>query len=284
MSHGNSRLKDLAAVDCAFVAATWTDKGTERDHNEDASGVLVESDTCGVVVVADGVSSGEGGEVASQMAVEVTLRAFQEEPRTRPAGLRLYRAVQQANIEVYDRSVVVTPLRGMSTTLTAVAVDRGELTAVHVGDSRLYLIRNGEIEQLTRDHTVAADKARFGLISEERARNHPDKSTLTRCLGRDLIVNRDRLAHPLRQNDVLMMCSDGLYNILPEKEIVALASKPDVDEASRALVEATNQLGSYDNVTAAVIRMVGPIAAPTKKGGLTGMASRLIGRFAAKTG
>jgi protein phosphatase len=284
MSHGNSSLNDLAVVDCAFVAATLTDTGTERDHNEDSSGVLAESDTCGVVVVADGVSSGEGGEVASQMAVEVTLRAFQEEPRDRPAGQRLYRAVQQANIEVYDRSVIVTPLRGMSTTLTAVAIDRGELTAVHVGDSRLYLIRDGAIEQLTRDHTVAADKARFGLISEERARNHPDKSTLTRCLGRDLIVNRDRLVHQLQQHDVLMMCSDGLYNILPEKEILALACKPDVEEASRALVEATNRIGSYDNVTAAVIRMVGPITAPAKKAGLAGLASRLIGRFAAKTG
>jgi protein phosphatase len=279
MSHGNASLKDLVAVDCAFVAATLTDKGTERDHNEDSSGVLIESDTCGVVVVADGVSSGEGGEVASQMAVEVTLRAFQEESRELTAGQRLYRAVQQANIEVYDRSVVVTPLRGMSTTLTAVAIDRGELTAVHVGDSRLYLLRDGEIEQLTRDHTVAADKVRFGLISEERAQNHPDKSTLTRSLGRDLIVNRDRLVHQLQQDDVLIVCSDGLYNILPENEIVALGSKPDVAEASRSLVEATNRIGSYDNVTAAVIRMVGPIAAPAKKGGLAGLASRLMNRL-----
>src|SRR5512140_3587412 len=103
--------------------AALTDVGTERNHNEDACGTLAEGPGCAVLVVADGVSSAAGGEEASALAVEATLRAFREGPATAPAATRLYRAVQQANIEIYDRAMVVPELRGMTTTLTAVAVE-----------------------------------------------------------------------------------------------------------------------------------------------------------------
>ena len=198
--------------------AALTDVGTQRDHNEDACGTLLESGAL-VVVVADGVSSNEGGEVASQMAVEVLLRAFREEPPERPAGQRLYRAVQQANIEVYDRAIAVPELRGMATTLTSFSVERGELTAVHVGDSRLYLVRHGRAVQLTKDHSLAAERVRLGVMSAERARTHPDRSVLTRSLGRELIVNRDRLTQFLSRGDLLLACSDGLHNVLTDEEL-----------------------------------------------------------------
>ncbi len=146
--------------------AALTDVGTERDHNEDACGTLQEADAA-LAVVADGVSSSPGGEVASQMAVEALLRAYREEPAARPAGQRLYRAVQQANIEVYDRAIAVPELHGMATTLTALVVQAGTLTAVHVGDSRLYLVRGGRAVQLTKDHTLAAERVRMGVLSAE---------------------------------------------------------------------------------------------------------------------
>ena len=235
-----------------------TDVGTERESNEDACATHLESEACGVVGVADGVSSYAGGEVASQMAVEITLRAYREQPATTPAGQRLYRAVQQANIEVYDRAVAVPELRGMATTLTAVAVERGELTAVHVGDSRLYLLRDQEFTQLTKDHTVAAEKVRFGLLSRERARLHPDRSVLTRSVGRELIVSRDRITQRLAQGDLLLICSDGLYNVLSDAEMAHLAREGDAAQVCRALLEAANARGTGDNLTAAVVRMVGP--------------------------
>ncbi|HET9598516.1 MAG TPA: protein phosphatase 2C domain-containing protein [Anaeromyxobacteraceae bacterium] len=247
--------------------------GTLRPALEDAWGSRVERDDCALVVVADGVSGQAGGAEASAMAVEVTLRAFSEAPPREPPGSRLYRAVQQANIEIYDRAVTVTELRGMSTTLTAVVVDAGELTAVHVGDSRLYLLRDGVLTQLTKDHTVAADKVRFGLLAREKARHHPDRSVLTRSVGRELIVSRDRLSRPVAQGDVLLVCSDGLHTVLGDEEMTALLDGRTAEDACCALVDAANARGTPDNLTAAVLRVLGPTPAPGARSG--GLGARL---------
>ena len=255
-----------------------SDRGTERPHNEDFCGSFMESNDCAVVAVADGVSSAEGGEVASQMAVEITLRTFREEPRSAPAGQRLYRAVQQANIEVHDRAMVVPELRGMATTLTAVAVDRGLLTAVHVGDSRLYLVRGPAIEQLTKDHTVAGEKVRYGLLSKERARDHAERSVLTRSLGRELIVSRDRITQRLVRGDALLLCSDGLYNVLADGELPGIMGAQNAVAASRALVEAANRRGTGDNLTAAVLRLVGPTPIPPGESRLAARLRRLFAK------
>ncbi|HTP24552.1 MAG TPA: protein phosphatase 2C domain-containing protein [Anaeromyxobacteraceae bacterium] len=245
------------AVEYLVEVAALSDVGTGREHNEDCCGTVAEGGDRAIAAVADGVSSSAGGEVASQMAIEVLLRAYREESPDHDPGHRLYRAVQQANIEVYDRAIAVPELCGMATTLTAVCVHRGELTAVHVGDSRLYLVRAGQIVQLTKDHTVAAEKARYGLISQERARTHEDRCVLTRSVGRELIVNRDRTARRLAQGDALLLCSDGLYNVLRDDEMADLLGGLDAMSSCRALIAAANQRGTPDNVTAAVIRLVG---------------------------
>jgi PPM family protein phosphatase len=256
--------------------ATLTDVGTERDHNEDACGTLQEGEAA-VVVVADGVSSSAGGEVASEMAVEVLLRAFREAPATLAAGHRLYRAVQQANIEVYDRAIAVPELHGMATTLTALVVEKGLLTAVHVGDSRLYLVRDARAVQLTKDHTVAAERVRMGVLSAEKARFHPDRSVLTRSLGRELIVNRDRLSQALQQGDILVACSDGLHGVLRDEELGELAaSARDAAAACRALVETANGRGTADNLTAAVVRVLGAMPARPFPSGLKARLLRLF--------
>ena len=169
---------------------------------------------------------------------------------------RLYRAVQQANIEVYDLATVVPELRGMTTTLTAVVVDRGELTAAHIGDSRLYLLRDGRLTQLTKDHTVAGEKARIGLMSKARAREHPDRSVLTRSLGRELIVPIDRISNRLFRGDALLVCSDGLYNVLDEEQMAPLVARGDAGAACRSLIDTANGRGTLDNVSAAVLRVL----------------------------
>jgi protein phosphatase len=256
--------------------ASLSEVGTERDHNEDCCGSFVDGGACAILAVADGVSSYPGGEVASQMAIEVVIRAYREEPDAMPAGQRLYRAVQQANIEVYDRAVVVPELRGMATTLTAVAVDRGELTAVHVGDSRLYLLRDGEITQLTKDHTLAAERTRFGVFGKDQA--EADRCVLTRSVGRELIVSRDRTTRRLQQADVLVLCSDGLYNVIRDEEIEEIVADRDAQSACRFLVEAANERGTPDNLTVVVARMVGPIPDYPAPAGLAGTLRRLLGR------
>jgi protein phosphatase len=247
-----------APVECTVELASLSDVGTERGNNEDFTGHSIESPSSVVIGVADGVSSGQAGEVASQMAIEVTLRAFREDSATRTIGKRLYRAVQQANIEVHDKALAVPELRGMATTLTAAAVDAGELTIVHVGDSRLYLIREGTITQLTKDHTAAAERVRYGLLSREKARTHADRSVLTRSLGRELIVSRDLITRGLAQGDVLLLCTDGLYNVLDDAEILRLTEGRAPAEACRYLVEAANDRGTPDNLTAAIVRVTGP--------------------------
>ena len=267
----------------ALEVAALTDVGTQRDHNEDACDTYVEGDACAVAAVADGVSLGAAGEVASGMAVEVLLRAYREEGATGPAGQRLYRAVQQANIEIYDRAVAVPELRGMSTTLTAAVVDRGELTAVHVGDSRLYLLRGGEVLQLTKDHTVAAERVRMKLLSREKARAHPERSVLTRSVGRELIVSRDRLTRRLEQGDVLLACTDGVHGVLDDGELPGLVAGRDAAAACRAVVAAANARGTPDNLSAAAIRIVGPTpgdraGAPGGEG-LRERFGRLLGRL-----
>lgn len=269
---------ETAPAEHEVEAAALSDPGTVRGNNEDSCGVLVESRSCVVAGVADGVSGFEGGEVASHMAIEVLLRAWREEAPALGAGQRLYRAFQQANIEIYDRAIAVPELRGMATTLTAVALEGGELTAVHAGDSRLYLVRGGAITQLTKDHTVAAEKVRLGLLSREKARTHPDRSVLTRSVGRELIVSRDRLTQRLGQGDVLVLCSDGLHNVLGDEEMREIVAGRDAAGACRALVDAANARGTPDNVTAAVVRMIGPAPEAPRRGGLGSRLVRLLGR------
>jgi len=178
---------------------------------------------------------------------------------------------------VHELSLFVPELRSMATTLIAVAIDRGEMTAVHVGDSRLYLVRGGTITQLTKDHTVAAERQRLGLLSEEHARTHAGRSVLTRSLGRELICAIDRISMPLSQGEVLVLCSDGLHGVLGDGEIEALVRDADAATACRALIDAANARGTPDNLTAAVVRMTGPIPARTRPSGLGEKLWQLLG-------
>jgi serine/threonine protein phosphatase PrpC len=266
-----------SAPRCDIRFAMESDVGTERENNEDACGSYVESDARVLVAVADGVSGEEGGEIASRTAIDVTVRAYQGSPAAWDVPKRLHRAAQQANIEIHDRALVVTELRRMATTLTALVVDGGMVHVAHVGDSRLYLIRGGTILQKTKDHTVAADRRRIGIISAERAKDHPGRSVLTRSLGRELIAAVDRIAFPIQSDDVLLVCSDGLYNVLSDDEIREIAAGKDPAGASRDLVGVANERGTPDNLTVAVVRVTGTVA-EAPPGGLRGLVSKLLGR------
>ena len=265
-------LLQSAAAAFAFDMAVVSHPGTERRDNEDSCVSYRESDECGLVAVADGVSSYDGGAVASQRATEVVVRFFKEQGPDVATMKRLLRAVQQANIEIYNTAVVVPELRRMCTTLTALVLDRGEAFAAHVGDSRLYLIREEQILQLTKDHTLAAERASLGLMSKERLRNHPDRCVLTRSVGRELIVGVDRITRELVQDDVLIVCSDGLYNSLDETEFPRVVGSLDAASGCRALIDAANRIGALDNVTAAMARIT---RAPAKLEPVGGLGDRL---------
>jgi len=257
--------------------STLSDPGTERGNTEDACGTLVVTPTHVLVAVADGVSGEEGGEIASRTAVDVTLRAYKDSPASWGALRRLYRAAQQANIEIHDRAIVVTELRRMSTTLTAIVVESGMLHAAHVGDSRLYLVRGDTIVQKTKDHTVAGERRRVGLISAERAKAHPDRSVLTRSLGRELIAAVDRLSFPVSGGDTLVVCSDGLYNVMEDDELRQAVAGDDPEKGCQALIDAANARGTPDNLTVAVVKVTGR-APETQAPGLRGLLAKWLGR------
>ncbi|HKM99920.1 MAG TPA: protein phosphatase 2C domain-containing protein [Candidatus Binataceae bacterium] len=271
---------ETALAESAFDIAALSDPGTRRSNNEDSCGHLIDGPDTAVVVVADGVGGYEGGEVASAMAVEVTLEAWRDSPVAWGAAKRLTRAVQRANIEIHNRALAVPELRGMCTTVTAIAVDRGMLSAAHVGDCRLYLMREGKVLQLTKDHTVVGERVRMGLLSEEEGRIHPERSSLQRSLGRDLIASVDRITMPLIRDDRLVLCSDGLHNVLRDNEIDHITRHTDSVSGCRQLIDTANERGTRDNLTVAMFRMVADTGLTPTPTGWRSRLGRLFGRSA----
>jgi len=243
---------------CEIELAALSDAGTERGHNEDHCGRWLKSKSAGLVAVADGMATFEGGELASQRAILALLRSFREQAAGMPQTQSLLRAARSASFEVYDMAVVVPQLRGMSTTLTAVAVSNGEMTAAHVGNSRVYLLRDGYINQLSKDHTVGAEgEASIGHYVVK------DSEILTRSLGRELLVPIDVFEIDLAQNDVVIVCTDGLCRVFEDSEIATMVGSLDAAAACRKLVDEANAIGTLDNLSVGLIRVLGET--PTRR-------------------
>ena len=232
--------------------AALTDAGSERGHNEDACDQYVKSKTSGLIAVADGMCTLEGGELASQRAVAEMVRSFRELAPGMTQVQRLVRAARNANAEVYDMTLAVPQLRGMSTTLTAVSISDGEMAAAHVGNSRVYLIRNGYINQLSKDHTVAAE-----AIAEGSPYPIKDGDVLTRSLGRELLVPIDLFEIELAEHDEVLVCTDGLYRVLEDLQMAEIARGLDARTACRRLVDEANSIGTLDNLSVGVVRVIG---------------------------
>jgi serine/threonine protein phosphatase PrpC len=265
-----------SAVEQAFELALLSDVGTTRPDNEDACGNFIEGPDSVVFAVADGVGGYEGGEIASRMAIDITLEAYRESPQEWGAAKRLYRAITRANIEIHDKALTVPELGRMATTMTAVAVEKGMLSAVHIGDCRLHLIRNSQISVVTKDHTMVASQVRMGMMTAARAKTHPERGMLLRSLGRELIASIDRITMPLIERDRLILCSDGLYNVLEDHELESLTRDADAETACRSLIDAANQRGTHDNLTCAFFRMTSDTGRTPSSGGLL---DRLRGLF-----
>lgn len=262
----------------AFELAMLSDIGTNRSNNEDFCAHLVEAPDSVIFAVADGVGGYEGGEVASKMAVEIVLEAYRDSPREWGASKRLHRAVQRANIEVYNFASTVPELRRMATTLTAVAIENGTLNATHIGDCRLYLVRAGKITQMSKDHTMVGERVRMGLMSEERAKNHPERSVLLRSLGRELIVSVDRITMPLRKGDELILCSDGLYTVFEPAELISLTREFSAADACQKLIRNANSRGTGDNLTVAFFKQLGETPDVAPPAGIIGRLKNLFSR------
>ena len=222
-----------------------TDTGKVRDHNED--GFLIDRELR-LAAVADGMGGHSGGEVASATALEALHAAFSES-----GGLR--DAVLAANDAVLDRADERPELRGMGTTLTAgVLGDDDTLLVGHVGDSRAYLVQGGEFSRITTDHSLVEELIAAGELTEEEAERDPRRSMITRALGLDADLVVDLYPVPLEPGDRVMICSDGLTNMIGEDTIFdLLASESDPSVAAQRLVDAANAAGGVDNTTVVVL-------------------------------
>ena len=228
-------------------AGVATDIGRVREGNEDS--FLIEPP---LYAVADGMGGHRGGEVASQLALETVERMFREGHGT------LEEQIREANRAVFARSAEDRSVAGMGTTLTAALVREGQVHLAHVGDSRAYLLRAGALRQLTRDHTLVDRMLRAGEISEAEAEVHPHRNVLTRVVGTEPDVSVDERDVGLLEGDRLVLCSDGLTNMVTEDQIQAIleATPTNPQEAADRLVRAANRAGGVDNITVVVLDLV----------------------------
>jgi PPM family protein phosphatase len=208
-------------------------------------------------VLADGVGGHDLGEVASHTAVETMLASFREAAAGESHGALLGRLVQKANTCVIDAGHASgSPGAAMATTIVACALRYDRAAIAHVGDSRCYLIRRGQASLLTRDHTIANEHVKLGLLSNDEVANSPTKHILSRCLGGELVVGAEVNEHQVFAEDVLLLCSDGLHGSVTGSEMAAIAGHGgDLAHAAQRLVDLANQRDGSDNISVLLIRV-----------------------------
>ena len=230
-----------------LASGARTDVGRVRTGNEDS--YFVDSP---LFVIADGMGGHAAGDVASATAVEVIQDKRSEISAADPQTLS--DAIREANRAIWSRSSDDTNLRGMGTTCTMILVDDARAQVAHVGDSRAYLFHDGEIRQITDDHTLVGRLVREGKLQPEEAARHPQRSMITRALGVDEDVEVDLFSLPLEEGDRLMICSDGLSGMVSEEEMTeVLNSESDPQRAADVLVDKANDAGGEDNITVIVV-------------------------------
>ena len=242
--------------------AGLTDIGCHRDNNEDYYAYW-ESDDDAVfarsgrlAIVADGMGGAEGGQHASRLAVE-TVRTVYSSSNGNPPQQALVQAFHEANARIQQMAQQDPALHGMGTTLTACAIVGTDLYFAHVGDSRLYLVRDGEALQLTHDHSLVARLIESGMIRPEDAESHPQKHVLTAAIGvtDDVQPNVSAEPLPLHSSDVVMICTDGLWGQVTPAEIARTLSSRGIEDGCKELVLLAKQRGGPDNITLEALRV-----------------------------
>lgn len=263
-----------------------TDVGCVRERNEDCLGI---DPSLGLLVVADGMGGHSSGEVASRLAVDTILEYSKKmlggEKIIVPEGgnpalpvrlRQLEYIVQVANTMIFEKARAFPKNHGMGTTVVAVLADARSLVVAHVGDSRLYLLRGGQLQQLTEDHSLVMDQVRQGVITKEQAEKSNLQNILTRALGTEEKIQVDLGEHPVLPGDVYLLCSDGLTKMVTEAEIAQVLGEASSSAAAvEKLVSMAREAGGQDNITALVAR-----ASAGRQGGFKGFLSRLFPRSA----
>jgi PPM family protein phosphatase len=238
------------------IAEHWhgSDLGRQRQGNEDNFFVRAP-----LFVVADGMGGAQAGEVASEMAV----KSFESGLGEGAPAESLVRVIEGANRRIHDRSRTDEQRAGMGTTVTAAYVDEADVVVAHVGDSRAYLWRGGDLIRLTKDHSLVGELVARGKLTEEQAEAHPQRSVITRALGPEPNVQVDVDVFPARAGDVFLLCSDGLTSMVNETKLKPILEGAEtLEQGGRALIAAANEAGGRDNITVILFRLE-EVGAPT---------------------
>jgi len=256
-----------------IAARGQTDVGRKRDHNEDS---FLLNEDLGLFVVADGMGGHAGGGTASNLAVKtieaqiLVARGADAELFMHPGTLEesplrevLRGAVESACQAIYQAAQGDPALAGMGTTVTAALLDRRTAFIAHVGDSRCYLLRGGKIYQVSEDHSLVNEQFKAGAISADEAKHSRFRNIITRSVGFEQQVQVDLLGVELEASDVLLICCDGLSNLVDDAEILQVVGESPLDETPSRLIEVANERGGDDNITVVLVRVHDPTSAPS---------------------
>ena len=250
-----------------------TNVGRKRNHNEDSFTIIEEEN---LYLVADGMGGHASGEIASQLAIETIKNFFQatgEDPdSTWPYKMdktrkyeenRLITGIKLANLRIFEAAQAEAKYRGMGTTVTAVFFVQEGVYVAHVGDSRIYRFRDGQIEQLTEDHSLLNDYMKMKKLTPEEIEKFPHKNVIVRALGMKETVKVDANFEKPKSGDLYLLCSDGLSGMVPDPEMNDIVQKNghDLSQTASKLVQSANDHGGVDNITVVLIRYIGSKAA-----------------------
>jgi serine/threonine protein phosphatase PrpC len=241
--------------------AQLTDVGRKREHNEDNMAYVIPKDVQvmarkgALFIVADGMGGHAAGEVASEIAVDTVSNAYYQDDNE-DVAVSLLQAIKRANALIHQRAAENMQRSGMGTTCVA-AVLRGNMAYIaNVGDSRAYFIRNGQVKQVSQDHSWVAEQVRAGLLTDDQARTHAQRNVITRCLGTQTDVDVDVFTEELQEGDALVLCTDGLSGLVSDDEIRRIVEQYVPQESVYHLIEQANNNGGPDNITAIVLRVI----------------------------
>lgn len=241
-----------------LTVAARSDVGMIRSGNEDAFFAHATRER-GVFIVADGMGGHAAGEVASEMAVQIIARELQElaEVYGEAARLKVAEALRIANRAIYDRTIQESDKQGMGTTASVLVVAGARYLIGQVGDSRVYLLRDGALRQLTKDHSYVQEQVDAGFLTPEQARYHPYSNVITRCVGASDVVEPDTYSGELKAGDVFLVASDGLTGMVDDRRLQQLLlSRASAGRVVDALIAEANYRGGLDNITAIVVQVV----------------------------
>lgn len=247
-----------------LAVAARSDVGMVRPGNEDS--FFAEADARrGVFVVADGMGGHAAGEVASEMAVDIISRALLQLDGVTQADAveRTAQSLRDANRAIYTRMLAESDKQGMGTTASVLVLSAGRYLIGQIGDSRVYLLRGGELRQLTKDHSYVQEQMDAGLLTAEQARYHPYSNVITRCVGASDAVEPDLYQGDVQPDDLFLVASDGLTGMVDDRRLQQLlAARVGPARIIDSLIAEANGRGGLDNITAIVVQVVGPESAP----------------------